>query len=353
MRVAFDATPVVAGNTGVARYTSRLLEELRRRDDAEVSVAPFAIGRGQRPPPGIRHHGLPLRVAHALWPRVAWPSTESLVGRVDVLHALDMIPAPTKAPVVLTVHDVLPAQLPHLYSRRAQRIAAANLRAAKRAAVLLADCRAVAAEIATATGRDLSDIVVAPPGPLLVSESAAPTPAPPPYVLAVGAITPRKGFASLARALGRIPDAPPLVIAGPDGWGADEVRREALAALGDRVSFLGWVDDAALAALYRHASVFAFPSIAEGFGIPVLEALALGTPVVASDIPPVREVAGDAAVLVDRSGDEALAEALEAVLHDTARREAMSAAGMENASRFSWSATADAVTDAYRRAANS
>ena len=350
MRIAFDATPIVAGNTGVARYTERLLDELARRSDLEL--APFAIGRGQRPPAFVRHLRLPLRIAHATWPRLAWPSAESLVGPVDALHALDMIPAPTKAPVVLTVHDVLPSRLPHLYSDRAKLISARNLEAARRASVLLADCNATAEEVANATVRALADIVVAAPGPLLTASNDAP-PVSPPYVLAVGSITPRKGFATLARALAKLGDPPPLVIVGPDGWRAREVRGDVSDALGERARFLGWVPDEALAALYRQATVFAFPSVAEGFGIPVLEALALGAPVVAADLPPVREVAAGAATLVDPADDEALAGALDEVLSDDERRGAMSSAGRVVAAGYSWTATADGVVDAYRRATTS
>lgn len=349
MRIGFDATAVVAGNTGVARYTSRLLAELLRRE--EVEVAAFAIGRGQPPPAGVRHTRLPLRVAHAMWPLLRWPTAESLVGGVDVLHALDMVPAPTRAPVVLTVHDVLPARLPHLYSPRARRISAQNLTAAgSRATVVIADCHATAAEIAEATGRPRDDVVVAPPGALLTPGASLAPPVAPPYVLAVGDVTPRKGLATLASALARVSDAPPLVIAGPDGWRADDVRAEVSSALGDRATFLGWVEDAALASLYASATVFAFPSVAEGFGIPVLEALALGAPVVASDIAPVREVAGDAAVLVPPDNEEALAHSLREILQDDDRRRAMKADGLAAAARYSWAGTADAVLSAYRRA---
>ena len=351
MRIAFDATPLVAGNTGVARYTERLLEEMSQRSDVELAL--FAIGRGQRAPSGVRHLRLPLRVAHAMWPRLAWPSVASMVGAVDALHALDMVPAPTKAPVVLTVHDVLPLRLPHLYSDRARHISARNVEAAKRAAVVVADCRATAGEIADATGRPADDIAVAPPGPLLAAPPDSPPPVASPYVLAVGSVTPRKGFAALARAMAKLIDPPLLVIAGPNGWRSDDVRSEATAALGDRIRFLGWVSDDDLAALYANAAVFAFPSLAEGFGIPVLEALALGAPVVATDLPSVREVGAEAAVLVEQGDEGALAEALREVLSDDGRRAAMSAAGRTLAAGYSWAATAEAVFGAYRRATTS
>lgn len=362
MRVAIDATAVVAGDTGVARYVSMLLRELALHDD--LDVVPFAIGRGAPPPPGVRRIRLPLRIVHRSWKHLDWPHVERLVGDVDVVHAPDMIPPPTTSPLVMTLHDVLPMRLPHLYSQRARRIAASGLAAAARCSVVVCDCNAVARDVAEALGRPLEDIVVAPPGPLAPPAAVPPAPAPDhfspvaePFVLAVGSLTPRKGFDIAATALARLReeghDAPLLVVAGPDGWRADEVRRSVEGALGPRVRFLGRVGDDALAGLYGHALALVHPSLAEGFGMPVLEALAAGTPVVATDIPPVREVAGEAAALVPVNDADALAQALREVIDDEGRRARMVVAGHERASAYSWARTAATVADAYLRAAAS
>lgn len=352
MRVAVDATAVVSGDTGVARYARMLVAELEHVGDVEP--LPFAIGRGRPAPYGVVHTKVPLRVIHAAWRTVRRPSLERLVGDVDVVHSLDMIPPPTRAPVVLTVHDVLPLRLPHLYSPRSRAIARSQAEAARRAAVVVADCATTADEIADLLGRDRSSIFVAPPGPrsLPTQRSALRPPSSEPYVLAVGALTPRKGFVELAAALAALgAGAPLLVIAGPDGWRAGEVRAAVRQRLGDRVALLGRVDDDRLVSLYTHAIAVVHPSSAEGFGIPVLEALALGAPVVAAEIPSVREIAGGAAVLVPPNDVGALTEALGRVVADEALRSRLTHAGRERASAYTWEATAVAVAEAYRVAA--
>jgi glycosyltransferase involved in cell wall biosynthesis len=276
-----------------------------------------------------------------------------LTGPVDVLHAVDGVPPPTSAPVVLTVHDLLPVVLPHLYSPRHLRTTAGHVAATRKATVLVADCETTADQVSEITGVARDRIVVAPLGH---REPAAELPPPvvaPPYILAVGAVTPRKSFHLLVEAVGRLGDlGPPVVVAGPPGWRAEEVH-EHIAALGleDRVSFLGRVSDIELESLYRHAELLCHPSIAEGFGIPCLEALGYGVPAVAADIPSVREFGADAVLLVPPGDVEALADALAAVLSDPDRRAAMATAGLRRAERYTWAHTAEGVARAYRLAA--
>lgn len=350
MRVAVDATALVSGNTGVARYASGLLGELARLDD--LDIAAFAIGRGRPAPEGVRHLRIPLRFVHRTWRHLGSPSAERLVGSVAVVHSLDMVPPPTRAPVVMTVHDLLPLRLPHLYSPRSRAIAAAHAEAARRAAVVVADCASTADEIASLLGRSREHFAVAPPGPGITPlPGAEERPVAAPYVLGVGALTPRKGFADLAVAMSRLGhDTPLLVHAGPDGWRAEEVREAMRAALGERVRFLGWVSEDELVALYRHALVLAHPSVAEGFGFPVLEAMALGSPVIAADIPSVREITSGAALVVPKASPEAFAGALALALSDEGLRDRLVADGLARASTYTWAATASSVADAYARA---
>jgi glycosyltransferase involved in cell wall biosynthesis len=164
------------------------------------------------------------------------------------------------------------------------------------------------------------------------------------YVLAVGTLEPRKGLRSLIEAMAH-PDAPtdiPLVIAGPDGWGDVDVvetaERAGLAA--DRVKVLGHIDDADLAVAYDRATVFVFPSLAEGFGLPVVEAMSFGTPVVHSDDPAVREVASDAGITVERdprdSYPERIAQAVYQVVNDPHLAGQLAVAGPDRARMFDW-----------------
>jgi glycosyltransferase involved in cell wall biosynthesis len=350
--VAVDATPLISGDTGVARYTFEHLTNLRQRDD--ITVKAFAVGRGAAPPHhlGVRRVPIPLRVAHRAWAIARHPTAENLVGRSDVVHAIDMVPPPTRSALVMTVHDALPLERPELHGPRLIRIARATRDAASRARLVVTTCDATAEQLVIQGYTTAERIVVAPPGPRSRPEGLGPPVIEPPYILAVGSITLRKNFDVLADAARFLPaDAPPIIIAGPDGWQADEVRRRiSELGVGNRVRLLGRVDDTTLDSLYRHASVFCHPSRAEGFGIPCLEAMALGVPVVAADIPSVRELGGGAIDLVPAGDPAALAAALETVLRDPAKQTAMSAAGRRRSSAFSWEQMTAQIVDAYRMA---
>lgn len=347
-RVAIDATALVAGSTGVARYASELLRGLAGHDD--LDIAPFAVGRGPTPAEDVRRLHLPLRVVQPIWQRTGLPRAEHLVGGCNVVHSLDIVPVPTRRPLVVTVHDILPLTIPHRYQDRQRRMIEAQAAALPGADLVVTDCEATKAELLAHTDVRLDRILVAPLGHRPPSAVAPPTPVAGAYLLAVGSITPRKGFQVLAAAVARLgDDAPPVVVAGPDGWQADEVRAEVhRLGVADRITFLGRVDDDVLEGLYRHAVAFCHPSEAEGFGIPVLEAMGYGTPIVAGDIPPVREVAGDAAVLVPPDDVDAFASAIRALVADVADRERRAALGRTRAAGMTWQRTADLIADGYR-----
>ncbi|HLY27042.1 MAG TPA: glycosyltransferase family 1 protein, partial [Aggregatilineales bacterium] len=171
-----------------------------------------------------------------------------------------------------------------------------------------------------------------------------------PFILAVGTLQPRKNYARLIRAFAQIGEADlALVIAGGRGWLYDEIFAEVQRlGLGPRVIFPGFVADQDLPALYSAAAVLAYPSIYEGFGLPILEAFACGTPVVSSNASCLPEVAGDAALLIDPTDVAALAEALTRALTDTALRAQLTAAGLARAQQFTWQAAAQQLLAEYR-----
>jgi glycosyltransferase involved in cell wall biosynthesis len=357
VRVAFDATPAVVCEGGLRRYVEMLWPELAQR----VELRAFALGRGGTPRNGLplRRRHLPLRALEPLWQGLGWPRAESFTGPVDVVHATALVPPPTRAPLVVTVHDVLPLTHPHFFPPAAASMQRRQLDAAVRAACVLATCQATASEITRLAGVAPERIVVAPLGALPVQSEGPGDPAAEkhaahsPFLLAVGALTPRKGFEVLARAAALLgPGCPEVLVAGGDGWNAAAVRRELAAAdSARRLRLLGSVDDATLRRLYAQAAVVCVPSRAEGFGIPVLEAMALGAAVVASDLPSVREIAGPAATLVPAGDAAALAAALAALLDDPPGRDALGRAARERALGYTWARTADSVVAAYRLAA--
>lgn len=349
LRVALDVTPLIAGSTGVARYARELGAALAGQG---VDLAPFAVGRALRPvPAGARHLRVPLRVVQRSWRLTGRPRAEDLVGPVQVVHSLDLAICPSTRPTVATVHDLAAVDHPGLHPRRAVAQQRARLVALAQARVVLADSAATARALVSHGAAGAGRVQVVPLG-----LSALPSPVDPPvdgpFLLAVGELCPRKGYECLVQALAQAGLGPlKLVLAGPDGGCGPGL--DALAAregLGSRLVVLGRVDDAVLAGLYRDALALCLPSWAEGFALPVLEAMAAGLPVVASDLEVVAELAGDAAVLVAPGDVAAWAGALSDLVADAGLRHRLASAGPPRAAGFTWEAAAQATIAAYRQA---
>jgi glycosyltransferase involved in cell wall biosynthesis len=349
IEVGLDVTSAVTGQTGLSRYAEELWRELELRED--VRVRAFALGRGTA---SLNHEArrlhIPLRVLRPAWRYLRWPRAESFVGPVDVVHSLALTPVPTGRPQIATVHDVLPITNPALYPPGAERAHRRELASAAQADMIVTTCDATAEEIARAAEFPRERVVVAPPGVVTFPIDGRAPRRDGDYILAVGAMTPRKAFEVLAAAAARLgPGCPQVLVAGPDYWRADEMRRAiASADRYGRVEVLGSVDDATLGWLYRGAIAVCHPSRAEGFGLTCLEAMAAGAPLVASDLPSVREAVDGAAELVRPGDSEALAEALGRLLADRDRRDELAAAGRRRAAEFTWRRTADEVVRAYR-----
>jgi len=349
LRVALDVTATITGSTGVARYANQLTAALA---DQGVETVPYAIGRARHPvPAGVRHVSVPLRVVHQVWSRIGRPRAEWIAKGADLVHALDLVPPPSNLPVVLTLHDVTAIDHPEFHPARRATSQRAQLAAARRAQAVLCVSHATA-RAAVAHGVDRARIVVSPLGRTSLPNPPSHPTRGRPYLLVVGEVSRRKGHDVLLEAFAAADlDGIELVVAGPDGF--DATFRDALVhqlGIGPRVSFLGYVDDATLAGLYAGALALCFPSRAEGFGLPVIEALGLGVPVVASDLDVVREVAGDSVVYVPPGDSDGLASALQRIVDDGDLRAALTEAGPVAAATFTWERTARATIDAYHLA---
>jgi glycosyltransferase involved in cell wall biosynthesis len=349
-RVAFDATPAISGSTGVARYVNELGAALERRG---TTLRRFAVGRAAFPVPAhTRHLRVPARLLEPWWRAVRQPTIERLLGGVELVHATGLLTPATRRPLVMTVHDMAALRHPELHPDRHVRQQRAQLALLDRAAVIVTVSRATADDLVE-LGIPAARLVVAHPGRTeLPPESAAPPGLPAgPYLLTVGETSPRKGYPVLLRALARLGGDLPLVMAGPPAGDEECVRALAeTPALRPRVRRLGAVGDATLAALYRGALALCFPSVAEGFGSPVLEAMGAGLPVVASDIPVLRELAGDAALFVAHDDQDAWAAALERIAGEERLRRELSERGRRRAAEFTWERSAAATLAAYRLA---
>ncbi|MCC7077599.1 MAG: glycosyltransferase family 4 protein [Acidimicrobiia bacterium] len=376
MRIAFNAEQLlhpVPG--GIGTYCRALLGAFAARDDVDVvaftALHPRAAVRAALADVGLRRDAarvpLPRPLLYDAWHALRLPPLPWFgqgLGAVDVIHAPSVaVPPRQRTPLVVTVHDVAPLLFPETFPRRGVRFHTQGLHAAERADLVIAVSEAAAAEIRGNTGIDPARIRVVPNG-------VDPTPAPPatvtdvlrahgladvPYLLWVGSLEPRKNVGTLVSAFAELASASQtthrLVLVGPSGWlDGGLVPEDARASLADRLLPLGAVPAGHLKALYAGADLVAVPSIHEGFGLPVLEAMAQGTPVVCSDIPSLREVSDGAAYLVDPRSVAAWTAALGRVLDDRVLRARFVTAGYERAARFSWARCAESTLAVYREA---
>ena len=278
----------------------------------------------------------------------------------DLMHVQYRLPFWGAHNNFCTIHDVLYETHPQFFS--AGFVAQSRVtgrRAARRAVQVLTVSNYSRAEIARIYGLAPSDVVVTCNGVdgtrFYPGEAGAETVLglglePGRYLLTVGRLEPRKNHVALVRAYALLVDPPPLVMVGQRDFGFDDVFRsiESLG-LSDRVHVLQGVTDAQLPALMRHAMVFVYPAVAEGFGMPVVEAAASGVAVVTSNSTSLPEVAGEGALKVDPHDFRALAQAMATLIADPAQRLALAIAGVEHARRFSWGQSADALLNAVRR----
>lgn len=258
--------------------------------------------------------------------------------------------------LVVTIHDLAFEHFPEAFPPRWLRLYRAGLTAvARRADAIITPSRATAEDLLSRMNIDESRVHVT---PLASSrdrgndheEPSPQTRVPRPFILCASTIEPRKNQVRLVQAYrkiaGRVQHA--LVLAGPNGWLHEDLDAEMARDAPGTVVRTGRLEDWQLDALYRDADVVAYPSLYEGFGLPVIEAMGRGVPVVASTTPAVAETAGDAALLVDPLDVDALAGALERVLTDEALAADLRARGLARAAGFSWEATARATLDVYR-----
>ncbi|MCA1569061.1 MAG: glycosyltransferase family 4 protein [Chloroflexi bacterium] len=351
LRIGIDARAAAEEGAGGGRVVRELVRALAARDDPH---------------------------AYRLYTRDVWPEPldgrftwRAIAARDPVWHLRTALAASrecdvylstnsyltawfTRVPVAPMVFDLVafdPALRPQ---RRSGIIERATLGpAVRRSTVLLAISQTTADDLVARFPRARGKTVVT---PLAVAPSlAVPAKALPAgiperdFVLTVGTLEPRKNLPRLVAAYSRLPhamqDAHPLVVTGRMGWEADETLA-ALAALGDRAIRTGFVADGELGLLYRRCALFAYPSLGEGFGLPVLEAMAAGAPVLTSDRSSLPEVGGDAAVYCDPTDIASIADALAGLLGDPQRRERLRTAGPLRASAYSWDRTAAAVLGA-------
>ena len=369
MRVAVTVEQcwhVVPG--GIATSTIELARALSAHDDLDlVGVAarhPDAPADAYLPSIPVRHLALPRRVLYETWQRLRWPSIEAATGRVDVFHDLGYVFPPSKAPAVATVHDTWFLRHPDHYTKHAAAVLARGFELARRHARLVMCPSQTTIDACRSAGIGSERLRLVPWG-----VRARPVPDEEatrvvrthrierPYVLFTGTVEPRKNVIRLLEAFERLERRDlDLVFAGPRGWGPpawNERLERAVARLGRRARMLGAVPPRDLDALCAKAAVVVYPSLGEGFGFPVLFAMAQGTPVVTSSGTATEEVAGDAALVVDPLDVDAIADAMDRAIEDRALATALVEAGRRRAEGSTWERSARLAAGVYAEAAAS
>jgi len=368
MRIGIDYTAAVRQRAGIGRYARSLIRALARLDHENAYIL---LSAGKEPdaepwPANFSLRALPVTDRHLsiLWQKLRLPlPVEWLTGRLDLFHSPDFVLPPVrKARTVLTIHDLSflrhpecssPALLEYLMSAVPRSVARADL--------ILADSQSTQHDLIELMGMDPARIRVVYPAvddtfarsnQAGVAAVRARHDIGGPYILSLGTLQPRKNYVRLIEAFRILKDTSDiphrLVIGGGPGWLYEPIY-ETIETLGlqNEVRMLGYVDEGDLPALYTGADVFCFPTLYEGFGIPVLEAMACGTPVVASNTSSLPEAAGDAALLMSPTDTEAMAEALGRAITDTDLREHLIQSGLVQCQRFSWSDSARDLHMAY------
>jgi glycosyltransferase involved in cell wall biosynthesis len=358
VRIVIDVTPLSHPRTGIGNYMLGMLGGLAEAAGGRHELVLFAptgprnvlrLRAALDAIPGRRCLVItppPSNVWRKLWSRKQRMPVELLAGNLDVFHFSDWMYPPQRAGLrTTTIHDLLPLHHPEWIDPRTTALHVPKYwNAAETCDLIFANSRFTADDVERTLGFPREGIVVAHPGVHQRFQSQGPRrDFGWPYLFGAATLEPRKNLDTLLAAFALIREKRPdlrLVIAGPAGWGGRTVE-------GEGVHALGYVDDDELPALYRGAEAFAFPSLFEGFGIPILEAMASGTPAVVSSHPSMDEASGDAAVRVDPRNPEAIAAGIERAL---VQREALVPRALEHAAQFTWRACGEAMLLGYESA---
>ncbi|HZQ07442.1 MAG TPA: glycosyltransferase family 1 protein [Anaerolineae bacterium] len=370
MKVAIDYTAAARQRAGIGRYTRSLIHALAQQDQTNsytlyVPSDARYLDDAHTFPNNFRIKRAPLneRAMVTLWQRARIPlPIEVFTGESDVFYSPDFVLPPTRAKrKILTVHDLSFKRVPETVVPNLKwYLEGAVPRAVQRADLILADSEA--------TRKDLIELFHAPServrtlysgcDPLFqrVTDARELTRVREqyqlqrPFILNVGTIEPRKNLTRLVQAFAQLPPRGDLelVIAGGRGWMYDEIYAAPQKfGVSDAVRFLGFTPDADLPALYSLSEIFVYPSLYEGFGLPVLEAMTCGTAIVTANNSSLPEVAGDAALLVDARNTEALVSAMHCLLEDTDLRKRMQEKALARAKLFSWEKSARELREAF------
>jgi glycosyltransferase involved in cell wall biosynthesis len=370
MRIGIDISAFSGRRMGVVRYIDKLVNSLQRIDSQNEYLLIFNAFRGAAPDLGKLNKNfrticrrIPNRLLYKLWSVASRPPVEMLTGPIDVYHAPGFpMPPVGNAAAVLTVHDIAFFTHPELAGPKALIDFASSLRQfLARADMIVTDSKATANELSAHfdLARDrIVTIYLGEPGIAAASHEEVDTVKAKfgidgDYILFVGCLEPRKNLPRLFQAFehSNLSNDLNLILAGPQGWGSNGILDAwHKAKCKNKIRWLKSVSDRDLEVLYAGAVFLAFPSLLEGFGLPILEAMSVGCPVLTSNLSSMPEVAGDAALYVDPLTVDSIAEGMKTLAGDSELRRMLSTLGYKRARLFSWENTAREMVKVYGQA---
>lgn len=354
IRVAFDVGPLYGPRTGIGSAVDAMHAELQRRD--EVTMLDYLVSMRAKVGAGCTRLPIPAAAAHRLWSRFDRPSMDHWLKGVDVVHGTNYVVPPTRRPRLVSVYDCWFLRNPAAAAPSVRR-AGEVLRTSIAGGSTVHACSQSTAD-AVREFFPGADVVTITLGALEVPAAAVAAPlgelAGRPFIVSIGTLERRKNIPTLVRAFGEVAAAQPdvvLVVAGGDGDDRDDID-EAIDAVGPvvarRVMLTGRIDEPTRGWLLRNAAVLAYPSLDEGFGFPLLDAMQVGLPIVASNAGSIPELTADAALLSSPSDSDALAAHLLAALTDSQVSNRLIAAGSNRWQHYSWANCADTLVSTYR-----
>jgi glycosyltransferase involved in cell wall biosynthesis len=358
LRVAFDVGPLAGPRTGVGHAVAAMHDSLVGLDDVELMD--YIVSFRSRPTPGVRRLPIPALAAHRLWAIADRPRVDRFLGAPDVVHGTNYVVPPCRAAEVVSVYDCWFLRHPSLAGSAVHQAGRVLRRAIQRGATVHASSGATAAEIADLfPGARVATIpLAAVPVPPVTADPPIPALVGKPFIAAIGTLERRKNLPILIEAFGQLAGEHPeilLVLAGADGDDRPAINAAIDGldpATARRVVMTGRIDDTSRSWLLRHAAVLAYPSLDEGFGFPLLDAMQVGAPIVASNRGSIPEVCGAAGLLCDADDAIALAANLASAAFDDAARATLLAAATAQLTTFSWQRCATDLVALYHRLAD-
>lgn len=363
--VAYDMTPAIGVRTGIGNVVSHLYNELTKSENTEI--LPYTLSYKARAykdelPNNNIFITIPARFLLKFWQFSNFPRLDKQLGDFDILHATNYLAPPTKGKQLITIHDVTMLKYPELVSQQVRELAPVIKKRLNDGAHVHVPAQAIAEDVIKYFGDSINSerIHVAPFASTDLVEGKPTTKIESlckgdPFILSIGALEPRKNHARLIESFGQIYEVIPhvrLFLVGPDGPARPEIDR-AMENLSPeartKIFITGTVTDVDRTYLLTNATIVAYPSLYEGFGLPLLEAMTTQTPVVTSKEGSLEEVAGDSALFIDPLSSQSIAEGIIKLLENEQMRNELVEKGKNRLNEYSWEKSAEMLSNIYKK----